>query len=234
MYGPVLMTRRGFVGGGAALFGTAFLPTAVCAAEGDWKSAFRSVGFDPDASDASWFAVTSDIHADKQHISLAAHVAEWNAMAPKPAFVAALGDMGQVNGCFGHRPSPQMAAENAERQFGAINAVLSQGLRKDIPRIYVVGNHDTYIGEDDRALWRKHFPDQPTYCSFDACGLRFVKWDGGVDGMIDAEQEKWILNECAACPKDVQLVVLVHQPSVGSCGMDTFTTAPVARRLSVW
>ena len=35
MYGPVLMTRRGFVGGGAALFGAVFLPTAVCAAEGD-------------------------------------------------------------------------------------------------------------------------------------------------------------------------------------------------------
>ena len=215
-----MVTRKGFVGGGAALFGAAFLPTAACAAEGDWKSAFRSVGFDPDAPDASWFAVTSDIHADKQHISLAEHVATWNAMEPRPAFVAALGDMGQVNGCFGHRPSPQVAAENAERQFGAINAVLSQGLRKDIPRVYVVGNHDTYIGEDDRALWRTHFPDQPPYCAFDACGLRFVKWDGGVDGMIDAEQEKWIRNECATCPKDVQLVVLVHQPSVGSCGME--------------
>ena len=220
MSGPVQMTRRGFVGGGAALFGAAFLPTAVCAAEDDWKSAFRSVGFDPDAPDASWFAVTSDIHADKQHINLAEHVAAWNAMEPKPAFVAALGDMGQVNGSFGHRPSPKVAAENAERQFGAINEVLSQGLRKDIPRVYVVGNHDTYIGEDDRALWRKHFPDQPPYCAFDACGLRFVKWDGGVDGMIDAEQEKWIRNECAKCPKDVQLVVLVHQPSVGSCGME--------------
>ncbi len=215
-----MVTRKDFVGGGAALFGAAFLPTAACAAEGDWKSAFRSVGFDPDAPDAAWFAVTSDIHADKQHISLAEHVATWNAMEPRPAFVAALGDMGQVNGCFGHRPSPQVAAENAERQFGAINAVLSQGLRKDIPRVYVVGNHDTYIGEDDRALWRTHFPDQPPYCAFDACGLRFVKWDGGVDGMIDAEQEKWIRNECATCPKDVQLVVLVHQPSVGSCGME--------------
>ena len=73
------MTRRGFVGGGAALFGAAFLPTAVCAAEDDWKSAFRSVGFDPDAPDASWFAVTSDIHADKQHINLAEHVAAWTA-----------------------------------------------------------------------------------------------------------------------------------------------------------
>ena len=59
-----MMTHRSFLGGGTSLFGTAFLPTAVCAAEGDWKSAFRSVGFDPDASDASWFAVTSDIHAD--------------------------------------------------------------------------------------------------------------------------------------------------------------------------
>ena len=207
-----------FAPGGAVVAST--LPMAAYASDGDWKKAFRSLGFEPNAEDSSYFIVTSDIHADMQHIRLAAHIATWNAMEPNPTFVAALGDMGQVNKCFGHRPSLRVAAENAERQFGAINAVLSQGLRKDIRRVYVVGNHDTYIGEDNRALWRKHFPDQPPYCAFDACGLRFMKWDGGVDGMIDAEQEKWIIDECAKCPKDMQLVVLIHQPSVGMCGME--------------
>ena len=67
-------------------------------------------------------------------------------------------------------------------------------------------------GSASRSPLREYFPDQPPYCAFDACGLRFVKWNGGGDGMIDAAQEKWIMDECAKCPKDKQLVVLVHQP----------------------
>ncbi len=213
-------SRRDFVGGGAALLGSALLPSAACAAGGAWKAAFRSLGFDPDVPGSQWFAVTSDIHADRHHGHLAAHVAAWNAMDPKPVMVVALGDMGNVNGGFGHRISPGQAARNAARDLGALDSVLTDGLCKDIRRVYVVGNHDTYIGEDDRALWLKHFPDQPPCCVFDACGIRFLKWDGGVDGMIGAEQERWIMDECARCPKDRQLVVLVHQPSVGSCGME--------------
>ena len=213
-------TRRSFIEGTIAVAGAAALPTALCAAEEDWKAAFRSLGFDPDAQGASVFVITSDIHAEKHHQHLAEHVAFWNSMDPKPAFVCALGDFGYINSSFGHRPAPRQAAENAERQFGAINAILTGGLRNDVRRVYVVGNHDTVPGEDDRALWRRHFPDQPPYCSFDACGLRFVKWDGGVDGIISAVQEKWIVDECAKCPKDKQLVVLVHQPSVGMCGME--------------
>ena len=42
-------TRRSFIGGTIAAVGAAFLPTALCAAEDDWKAAFRSLGFDPDA-----------------------------------------------------------------------------------------------------------------------------------------------------------------------------------------
>ena len=213
-------TRRSFIGGTIAAVGAAFLPTALCAAEDDWKAAFRSLGFDPDAEGSEYFILTSDIHAEKHHQRLAGHVAFWNAMDPKPAFVAALGDLGYINTCFGHRPTPKQAAANAEKQFGAINAILTDGLRKDVRRVYVVGNHDTYLGEDNRAIWLKYFPDQPPYCAFDACGLRFVKWDGGVDGIIAADQEKWILDECARCPKDRQLVVMVHQPAVGSCGME--------------
>ena len=212
--------RRDFLTGAAAIAMVGVTPTAFCVEGEDWKAAFRSVGFDPDAPGASFFILTSDIHAEKHHQHLAEHVAFWNAMDPKPAFVAALGDLGYITTCFGQRPTPKQAEANAEKQFGAINDILSDGLRKDIRRVYVIGNHDTYPGEDDRTLWRKHFPDQPPYCAFDACGLRFVKWDGGVDGMIGAEQEKWIMDECAKCPKDRQLVVLVHQPSVGMCGME--------------
>ncbi len=210
-------SRRTFLKSTLGAAGAAFIPTAFCAESEDWKGAFRSVGFDPDAAGSSIFVLTSDIHAERYHEHLAEHVAFWNSMEPKPVFLGALGDIGYLNDCYGQRPSLKQVSERAKKQFGAINSILTDGLDKRIRRVYVVGNHDTYPGEDDRAQWRKYFPDQPPYCAFDACGLRFVKWDAGVDGMIPAEQEKWICEECAKCPKDKQLVVLVHQPSVGSC-----------------
>lgn len=212
--------RREFIKGLAATGVAGLLPTAFCAGDEDWKAAFRRVGFDPDAQGSSFFLVTSDIHAPSHHVNLAAHVAFWNKMEPKPTFVAALGDLGYVNGYFGHRPKPEQAAAKAADSFGKINATLTDGLRKDVARIYVVGNHDTYPCEYDRALWRKHFPEQPPYCVQDFCGIRFMKWDGGGDGIIREEQEKWILKECAAYPKDKPLVILVHQPSVGATGME--------------
>ena len=57
------VSRRDFIGYGASLCGAAVLPYAVCAAEDDWKAAFRLTGFDPDLPGSSVFVVTSDIHA---------------------------------------------------------------------------------------------------------------------------------------------------------------------------
>ena len=227
-----MQNRREFLKGASAS-ATAFAlgcrssvpPFGASGADEGWKAAFRLTGFDPDAQESSVFVITSDIHAQQIRagypkgrdfdINLAKHVAFWNAMVPRPAFLAALGDFGNVNGEFGERPPQEKANVRAAVQFGAINETLTKGLSRDIPRVYVVGNHDTYPGEDDRAIWRRHFPDQPPYCAFDACGIRFLKWDGGVDGMIDDAQEKWIVDECAKCPKDKQIVVLVHQPGIG-------------------
>ena len=187
-----MQNRREFLKGASAS-ATAFAlgcrssvpPSGALGAGEDWKAAFRLAGFDPDAPDASVFVITSDIHAQMIRagypngrnfdINLAKHVAFWNAMDPKPAFLAALGDFGNVNGEFGDRPPLGKANARATVQFGAINETLTKGLRKDIPRFYVVGNHDTYPGEDYRAIWRRHFPDQPPYCAFDACGIRFLK-----------------------------------------------------------
>lgn len=204
-----------------------FLPTAVIgAAEAPagagaaLRAAFRSLGFDPGAPGCSFFVVTSDIHAERHHAHLAEHVACWNALVPKPSFVVALGDFAYINNCFGHRPTREQAARSAARQFGAVRRLLSDGLRRDIARVYVVGNHDTYLGEPDRDLWRAYFPDQPPFCAFDACGIRFVKWDGGVDGIFGDRQETWIRRTVAAVPATQPLVILVHQPSVGSCGME--------------
>lgn len=215
------MRRRAFIGSALGGLAAGLLPAADAPAGGDTlAAAFRSLGFDPAAPGCTFFVVTSDIHAERHHARLAEHVAAWNALSPKPAFVAALGDFGYVSGCFGDRPTPARAAQNAAAQFGAVRRILSEGLRPDVARVYVVGNHDTYLGEEDRALWRAYFPDQPPYCAFDACGIRFVKWDGGVDGIFDARQESWIRATVASVPAAQPLAILVHQPSVGQRGME--------------
>ena len=226
------MTRREFLDLGLGIAALGIVPTAFCAADDDWKAAFRSVGFDPDAKGSSYFVVTADIHASGLHQQLAGHVAFWNALEPKPAFLAALGDFGCANRGFGHRPTLDWAMKSAGKDFAVVSEILTDGLRKDVPRIYVVGNHDTFIGDDGRQVWRKHFPDQPTYCVQDFCGIRFMKWDGACDGSIDAEQERWILKECAAYPKDRTLVILVHQPSVGSVSAERGVSLMVRRALA--
>jgi len=212
--------RREFCKGMAAWGAAGVIPTAFCAEGEDWKAAFRKVGFDPDAKGSEYFLITSDIHAPTKSIHLAEHVAFWNTMEPKPAFLTALGDLGGINGYFGHRPKPDQVRKNAAASFGPVREILTKGLRKDVPQIYVIGNHDTFPGEYDRAIWREYFPDQPPYCVQDFCGIRFMKWDGGGDGLIHEEQEAWIMKECAAYPKDKPLVILVHQPSVGATGME--------------
>lgn len=185
----------------------------------DWKTAFRQVGFDPDAPGSSYFLVTSDIHAPNCSDKLSAHVRTWNVLEPKPSLLAVLGDFGYVNRFFGHRPTSAEADRNARKTLEVAKTILGR-LRPDIPQVYVVGNHDTYPGEAGRKVWHEIFPDQPPYGEKDLCGIRFVKWDGGVDGIIDGEQERWIVDTCAKYPKDRTLVVLVHQPSVGAVGME--------------
>lgn len=212
--------RREFCRNMVALGAAGMIPTAFCGEGEDWKAAFRKAGFDPDAPGSSYFLVIGDIHAPTDSGNLAAHVKTWNAMEPKPAFLAALGDLGWVNGFFGHRPPPERAAKNGAKSFGLVNEILTKGLRKDVPHVYVIGNHDTYPGEYDRKIWRENFPDQPPYCVQDFCGIRFMKWDGGGDGIVREEQEQWIKKECAAYPKDKPLAILVHQPSVGAVGME--------------
>ena len=216
-------TRRDFLRGAGA-FGC--LATGGCVgfsvvgADGDWKAAFRRAGFDPDAPGASFFVVTSDVHVGQNGESscerhLAEHVRYWNAMNPKPKLLAALGDFADLNLYFGHRPAPAEAASVADREYPKFKAIMS-GLDRAIKKVYLVGNHDTYPGEDDRALWKKHFPDQPPYCAFEECGINFLKLDGGGDGAFSEEQERWIMDTSAKLPRDRQAVILVHQPSVGS------------------
>lgn len=123
-------------------------PQAVYAAGtgDDWKLAFRSVGFDPEAPGTQFLVVTSDVHcANAPHLD--EHVALWNALEPKPSAVMVLGDLGAVNACFGHRPDAKyrVVAPTATRL-----AVLGsfRGKRKD-PSV-----RETFAVSSDGTNWQ--------------------------------------------------------------------------------
>ena len=224
------MNRREFIGGAVATLAAGYANSGVnllAQGAGDLRAAFRALGFDMDADGASWFALTADVHTCQplgkgkyNHDHFAAHVAAWNAEKPRPTFVGVLGDLANLNEFFGHRPGLGYSEEKAAEGYGTFKRILDGGLDPSVRRVLVIGNHDTYPGERDRALWRKHFPDQPPYCACDLCGIRVLKWDGGGDAVFDDAQKEWIRAECAKVPKDKPLVILVHQPAVGLCGRE--------------
>lgn len=192
------------------------LPQAVYAAGtgDDWKRAFRSVGFDPEAPGAQFLVVTGDVHcANAPHLD--EHVALWNALEPKPSAVMVLGDLGAVNGCFGHRPDAKWHREKACPAYDEFQAKVVRALRKDVPLKLLVGNHDTSIDERDCELFRRYFPGHPPTESFVIGGILFIKLNGGVDAVLDEAQRRWFVETARAWPKEKTLVVLVHQPSVG-------------------
>ena len=210
------MNRREFIHGFAALGAAGAFPQAVFAADADedWKSAFRDVGFDPDAPGAQFVVVTSDVHcANAPHLD--EHVALWNSFDPKPAAVLVLGDLGSVSQCFGHRPDEKWDRERARPAYEEFRAKVVDALRKDVPLKLLVGNHDTSVKEGDCETFRKYFPEHPLTESFVIGDILFIKLNGGVDAILDEAQHKWFIETARAWPKGKTLVVLVHQPSVG-------------------
>ena len=210
------MNRRGFLKGAVALGAAGAFPRAVFAAvtDRDWKAAFRSVGFDPDASGAQFVVVTSDVHcANAPHLD--EHVALWNALDPKPAAVLALGDLGNANQCFGHRPDGKWNREKMQPAYEEFRTKVVDGLRRDVPLKLLVGNHDTSVLEKDCETFRKYFPEHPLTESFVIGDVLFIKLNGGVDAILDEVQRRWFVETARTWPKEKTLVVLVHQPSVG-------------------
>ena len=108
-------TRRTFIEGTIAAAGAAFLPTAVCAAEEDWKTAFTRVGFNPSAPNCTTFIVIGDPHVpwkdkfkDGWRGDMSRHlenrISEWNAMSPRPSALLSTGDqVSTVSGAMGDR-----------------------------------------------------------------------------------------------------------------------------------
>lgn len=206
------MNRRDFLRLGLAASTVRVLPTLAVAAEADGWAAFRKLGFDPSAPGCGVIAVSGDVHAPERNDALAEDVAFWNSLSPAPAFVVLLGDNLCANNCFGHTPVSDREWARANAQPGILRELLKP-LR--VPVKMVIGNHDSFPGEKDAVWFRKHFPEVKPYESFEALGIRFMTWNGGHDGSIDAEQEAWILRTAREIPPDQTLVVLVHQPSVG-------------------
>ncbi|MEI6070742.1 MAG: metallophosphoesterase [Verrucomicrobiae bacterium] len=180
----------------------------------DWREAFRPAGFDPAAEGSSVFVVCGDAHDPEYSQHLLRQIDEWNAMRPAPRFVALLGDNGcSVSRSFGDTPDAQGLTRARKELEGLREKLMS--LRPEIPLKLVIGNHDTLPGEVDATFFRTVFPDCPPYQTFEDSGIRFMIWNGGHDGGIDARQRTWIKAQCAALPAGQTAVVLVHQPSLG-------------------
>jgi hypothetical protein len=61
-----------------------------------------------------------------------------------------------------------------------------------IMTLLVIGNHDTFPGEEDAAFFRTVFPETRPYEIFEEAGIRFMVWNGAHDGAIDPRQRAWI------------------------------------------
>ena len=180
----------------------------------DWLVAFRAAGFDPAAEGNSVFVVCGDVHDPEYSQHFLAQIDDWNAMRPAPRFVALLGDNGcSVSRSFGNTPDEKGKAR-ARQELEGLHEKLKK-LRREIPLKLVIGNHDTLPGEIDAAFFRTVFPECPPYQAFDESGIRFMVWNGGHDGGIDARQRTWIKEQCSALPEGQAAVVLIHQPSLG-------------------
>jgi hypothetical protein len=211
-----MQNRRDFLKGAAWLAAFSSCPTLGedVAWKQDWLEAFRAAGFDPAAEGNGVFVVCGDVHDPEYSQHFLAQVDDWNAMRPAPRFVALLGDNGcSVSRSFGHTPDEKGKAR-ARQELEGLREKLTK-LCKAIPLKLVIGNHDTMPGEMDAAFFRTVFPGHPPYQTFEESGIRFMVWNGGHDGGIDARQRAWIKEQCTALPEGQTAVVLVHQPSLG-------------------
>ena len=209
-------TRRGFLklaAGASAAFAWASRG-ASAEWKPDWRAAFKTAGFDPVAAGNSVFVACGDVHEPAYSKHLPEQIAAWNAMRPRPRFVALLGDnVCNVSSGFGNTPDAK-GLIRARSELDGLKAKLAE-LDKALPLKLVIGNHDTMPGEVDAAFFRTVFPGTKPYTLFEDSGIHFMIWNGGHDGAIDARQRTCIRREAAGLPKDATVVVFVHQPSLG-------------------
>lgn len=180
--------------------------------------AFQGAGFDADAPGTATFVLTADSHYDAKEKRLAVIrpvIDEINAMAVAPAFFAIVGDL-IVNGStsFGQAPG-EAQKETARDEFRALQKDL-ESLRPEVKTHLVLGNHDTYPYERGAELFRSVFAEREPYGSLDVAGLHVVTLNGGHSGVIGPEQSRWLARDVAGRGGEGEVVLLVHQPALGS------------------
>jgi len=178
--------------------------------------AYRAAGFDPTAKGCFVFAATADTHYGiVNEAGVLPIVEEVNAMRPPPCFFTIVGDMiHDASKFFGQVPDKKQRLK-AIAEYRQLKAHLAR-LDGRIPFQPVLGNHDTYPGETDCGLFRAVFSEHEPYASFDVAGVHFIRLNGGPGGKIAGRQLSWLLKDTAKLPRDRTVVVLVHQPALGS------------------
>lgn len=139
---------------------------------------------------------------------LRAAVAHLNRLRPQPDIVVATGDL---------------VDERTEAEYQALHDILTP-LRA--PLYFVMGNHD------DRAAFRKRFPDLPylpatgfLHYTLDQYPVRIIVLDTLVDGEgygeIDSERLAWLETQLSNQPDKPTAIFMHHPPfTTGIAGMD--------------
>lgn len=213
-------TRRDFLKAGIFTATTAgfFCDSISHAAEPVWhfsaEEAFKAASFNPQNEGCEYFVAVADTHRPEYYQCLPDIVREWNALEPSPAFAVCLGDMiCSASRSFGHVPDAK-GLDRARGEYALFTDEIKT-LKKDIPFYPVIGNHDTYPGEKDAALFREAFPGVKPYGAFERKGVHYLRWNGGHSAHPDREQIDWMKRYLETISLKETVVVFVHQPSVG-------------------
>lgn len=181
------------------------------------NEAFASLGFSSSAEDAAYFVACTDAHITmgKSEEFPAYIIDDINLMQPPPVFLVVTGDMiTDASSSFGQVPGAEQK-KKALAEFEILRRDLSR-LHEGIPVHFAAGNHDTYPGDVELSLLRTVFPSIPPYHSESLAGVALFFLNGGSSGGFDSAQLHWLNETAAALPRNREVILFVHQPSLGS------------------
>jgi len=222
-----MFNRRRFLhqtGGsiGAALLTPDHSSLATLTNEPRWaatlEDAYQLINFDPHAGDSFTSLWMADTHygIGKPEDILPPMIAEIALMKPRPAFIGIVGDLIlSASRAFGIIPG-EIDRKLAVEEFRSMKPHYDELVRL-APVKLTLGNHDTYPGENDLALFRGVFEDTPVTHSFEIKGVAFIIANGGSCGLLEDVQQTWFCDQVKKFHRPGgTLVAAIHQPSVGS------------------
>ena len=179
--------------------------------------AFRKIGFNPKAKGCGYFVIMADPHYAAPGTNLKSSamecmpkvIKEIKSQADAPSFIITLGGLvSSGNPCFG---ASIKNTDNMMREFDMFKSHMAE--LAPIPYKVVVGNHDCTGPRDTEFKdFKKAFPSQPLYESFDFNGIHCIILNGGHCGMLDDEQQKWLLDDIKSVKDGQNIIIFVHQP----------------------